>query len=312
MSELLISVVICTHNPRPDYLNRVLQALSKQTLPPSNWELLIIDNASIPSLASFGDLTWHPHAQIAVEKTLGVYYARLRGIKDSRAPIILYVDDDNVLAPDYLEQVLAINQEFPQLGTWGAGLIQPDYEKEPDPELKPFCEILALRNIQHDTWTTSQKLGPSVPYGAGMAMRRSIATAFIEHIERIKGQVIFGPRGSKLNSAEDIAFSLFAADRGSGYGLFRRLSITHLIPERRVQRDYLFQIWEAYSYGNFLLELVRQDVKGAPRFGFMSIARELLAPLLKALFGSSMRRAVFRRVFIGRWRAWQEYEKPKA
>ena len=41
-----ISAIICTHNPRPDYLRRVLDALKAQTLPKEQWELLLIDNAS--------------------------------------------------------------------------------------------------------------------------------------------------------------------------------------------------------------------------------------------------------------------------
>ena len=41
-----VSVVICTYNPRMDYLERVLEGLSKQSLPVRQWELVVIDNAS--------------------------------------------------------------------------------------------------------------------------------------------------------------------------------------------------------------------------------------------------------------------------
>jgi glycosyltransferase involved in cell wall biosynthesis len=41
-----VSVIICTHNPRPHYLSRVPAALRSQTLPMEQWELLVIDNAS--------------------------------------------------------------------------------------------------------------------------------------------------------------------------------------------------------------------------------------------------------------------------
>ena len=43
---MLISVAICTRNPRRAYLDRVLEALARQTLPRENWELLIVDSAS--------------------------------------------------------------------------------------------------------------------------------------------------------------------------------------------------------------------------------------------------------------------------
>src|SRR5216684_3043522 len=37
-----VSVIVCTHNPRSDYLRRVLDALQAQTVPMENWELLIV------------------------------------------------------------------------------------------------------------------------------------------------------------------------------------------------------------------------------------------------------------------------------
>ena len=41
-----ISVIICTHNPRMDYIDKVLSALKSQSLSQQEWELLLVDNAS--------------------------------------------------------------------------------------------------------------------------------------------------------------------------------------------------------------------------------------------------------------------------
>jgi len=46
-----LSVIICTHNPREDYLRRTLEAFEKQTLPRDQWELQLVDNASNEALA---------------------------------------------------------------------------------------------------------------------------------------------------------------------------------------------------------------------------------------------------------------------
>ena len=72
-----ISVVICSHNPREDYLRRVLAALKAQTLPKEQWELLLIDNASKEPLAGRW-VFWHPYARIIRENQLGLTPARLR------------------------------------------------------------------------------------------------------------------------------------------------------------------------------------------------------------------------------------------
>jgi hypothetical protein len=55
-----LSVIICTHNPRPDYLARTLDALRLQTTGMAEWELLLIDNGSHPAVAALTSLTWHP------------------------------------------------------------------------------------------------------------------------------------------------------------------------------------------------------------------------------------------------------------
>ena len=52
-----ISVIICSLNPRSDYLRRVLDSLQGQTLPASKWELLLVDNGSDYPLADSWDLS---------------------------------------------------------------------------------------------------------------------------------------------------------------------------------------------------------------------------------------------------------------
>ena len=42
----MITVIICSHNPNIEFLNRAIDALKIQTLPKNDWELLLVDNAS--------------------------------------------------------------------------------------------------------------------------------------------------------------------------------------------------------------------------------------------------------------------------
>ena len=60
--RLPVSVIICTHNPRSDYLERCLAALSDQTLVKDQWELIIVDNASAPEKAPRRALAWRCRA----------------------------------------------------------------------------------------------------------------------------------------------------------------------------------------------------------------------------------------------------------
>src|SRR5204862_5153681 len=99
-----LSVILCTHNPRPDYLASTLEALRNQILPQEAWELVLVDNASDPTVVSATRLGWHKNGRQVREEKLGLTPARLRGIAEAKGEMLVFVDDDNVLAADYLTE----------------------------------------------------------------------------------------------------------------------------------------------------------------------------------------------------------------
>lgn len=125
---LALSVIVCTHNPRLDYIQCTLESIRDQrSLDQQSWELIVVDNASDQPVAEHVDLSWHPAARVLVEKHLGLIHARFTGFHAASGEVLLYVDDDNVLAPDYLHQVLAVVGQAPKLGAVG-GKSLPRYE----------------------------------------------------------------------------------------------------------------------------------------------------------------------------------------
>jgi glycosyltransferase involved in cell wall biosynthesis len=165
MQQFAISVILCTHNPRPDYLGGVLGALQEQTISPDQWELLVVDNASDERLADTCDLSWHPFARHLREDQLGLTSARLRGIAESSGELLVFVDDDNVLAPDFLEGALRTATHHPYLGVFGPGFLGPEFEREPPPEFIPHLAILAVRSVPSIMWSNNPKDGDCVPWG---------------------------------------------------------------------------------------------------------------------------------------------------
>lgn len=69
-----LSVIICCHNPRRDYLARVLEALKGQTLSTNNWELLVVGNASEDPVSANHNISWHPNARHVREDEFGSIY----------------------------------------------------------------------------------------------------------------------------------------------------------------------------------------------------------------------------------------------
>ncbi|MBS0630861.1 MAG: glycosyltransferase family 2 protein [Verrucomicrobia bacterium] len=237
MAEL--SVIICAHNSHPGRLARTLAGLHAQTLPSERWELLLVDNASTPPLVS----PTLPRARLICENRPGLTYARRRGIRKADAPIAVFVDDDNVLAPDYLAQVLAIFAAHPTVGAIG-GKSVPEFETPPEPWAHEFLPLLALRDpgdavqLSPDSAVPPKQYPLCAPIGAGMALRTSAVRGWLDRT----GPELSDRRGTELTSSGDNDIVLAILSAGWRVGYFPALSLIHLIPAGRLTRDYLARL----------------------------------------------------------------------
>jgi glycosyltransferase involved in cell wall biosynthesis len=237
-----VSVIICTHNPRPDYLARVLAALRGQTLAPEQWSLLMIDNRSDEPLAARLDLSWHPRARIVREETPGLASARLRGIREAEGELLVFVDDDNILAPDYLAAAWELFSRRTDLGA-ASGRLLPEYETAPPSWFQGEYESwLAIRRLEKSVWSNFPD-ARSEPAGAGLCLRASIAQTHAAKAAQDRYQLLLGRRGASLMSGEDVALIKTALAGGYSVGQFVELNLAHLIPARRVTPEYLFSLY---------------------------------------------------------------------
>lgn len=249
-----LSVVICTHNPRKEFLDKVLDALKVQTLDKSHWELIIVDNFSTPTVSSAFDVSWHPNARFVREDALGSAYARVRGVHESGAEYILFVDDDNCLSPDYLAVAQHEMDLNPLLAALGAGKILPEYEKQPTAEALDYVLNLALRDEPRSHYSNEISLNRATPYSAGMIIRRSIALDYVASFKKRRFAEVLGRTGkSVLLSGEDVDMALHACKRQFLVGVTPNLKMLHLIPETRLVNDYLVRIAAGHAYSKYIL-----------------------------------------------------------
>jgi glycosyltransferase involved in cell wall biosynthesis len=232
------SVILCTHNPRPEYLRRVLAGLQAQTLPQTEWELLLVDNGSKNQLAESWDLSWHVQARHIRENELGLTHARLRGIRESCAEILIFVDDDTILAPDYLEQALKIGEAWPFVGAWG-GNCHGEFETPLPSWIGNEVWRLTVVEVKEDVWSNLREGFLTAPCGAGLCVRKKVCLHFLERCRSQKNNLELGRKGTSLSGYEDMEIVHCALDLGLGAGKSTRLHLTHLIPSSRLTVDYL-------------------------------------------------------------------------
>ena len=113
------SVILCTYNRRNLVLT-ALAALRRQTLPYDRFEVIVVDNgsqdgtfAAINAYIQAGPLmlarnpehVWH--VQCLSEPQDGLSYARNTGLRAATGEIVVFLDDDAVAHPAFLERLLA-------------------------------------------------------------------------------------------------------------------------------------------------------------------------------------------------------------
>lgn len=109
----LISAVICTYN-RAGLLRQALGALCAQTLGPERFEVIVVDDGStdntretVEGFQSLLDIRW------AYQSNSGLASGKNHGLFLSRAPLVAFLDDDDVLDARCLEEHCRTHAQFP-------------------------------------------------------------------------------------------------------------------------------------------------------------------------------------------------------
>lgn len=308
-----ISVIICTFNPRAEYLLRTLDALSNQTLAMEHWELLLIDNASKVPVSEQFDISWCLNGRHLREDKSGKLNAMLLGFRESSGGILVFVDDDNVLAPDYLEQALFVSEDWPLVGVWGGNIV-PEFEIPMPTWCAPMTWMLTIDEIEEDTWSSSAEGSKSIPSGTGMCIRRVVANFYLNECQQNPGRMMLDRHGEGLEGYGDTDLAYCAFDMSLGTGKSTRLQITHLIPSSRLTLDYFSRRSEADAASLQLFRAMRRlPIKNPKQVVFINFFRWILHRLIRQVPREQYEITKARqRGLVRGWKLAQKYLHSKA
>jgi glycosyltransferase involved in cell wall biosynthesis len=109
-----LSVVTPTQNRAP-ILGRCLDALGRQTLDPSRYEVLVVDDASTDGTRAVVEEATrqarYPLRSYWLPERLGVSAARNLAIREARSDVIVFVDSDCIAVPMFLSAHLETHKE---------------------------------------------------------------------------------------------------------------------------------------------------------------------------------------------------------
>lgn len=241
----MISVIVPTRNPHPGRLAQALAGLAAQTLPSSDWEVVLIDNGSEAPLKDAALACSSVATRVVREAKIGLTPARLAGINAAHGDILVFVDDDNVLDRGYLTAVADSFAARPNLGAAG-GPVVPVWESAPPDWTREFHGLLALRDLgPEQRIARGSKNAPwpdFAPVGAGLAVRRSYAAAYVEAVRLDPRRRRLDRAGGNLASGGDNDLVFTTLHAGGDVGYFPELRLRHLIPPSRLEPAYLARL----------------------------------------------------------------------
>jgi len=132
-----LSVVIPTYN-QADLLRECLRAIREQTLDPSAYEIIVVDDGSTDHTARVLGEADHT-VVVRLPTNRGRSAARNAGIARSRGPLVVFIDSDVVVRRDFLSRHLAVQRRFgPGTLSRGPVVMVPDARTARLARIPPF------------------------------------------------------------------------------------------------------------------------------------------------------------------------------
>jgi glycosyltransferase involved in cell wall biosynthesis len=274
------SVIIGTYN-RAATLEMMLTSLRNSIVDRKySWELLVVDNNSSDWTRQVVDRMAHDFpcpVRYLFEGRQGLSRVRNLGIAEARGELLLFTDDDVIVHPGWVQEIIIGFASHDCLGI--GGKIEAVWEQEKPPwysNTGPYRLFGAI--IEYDFGDDIQE-AVSPPFGANMAFRRDAFRRYGLF------RTDLGISGKNRIVGEDTDFSLRLLRGGDRVLYLPSAIIHHPVEPARIQKSY-FERWY-YNYGRTMVrvhpDLTSRCVSyyGVPRHLFRSLltdgARWLMA-----------------------------------
>jgi glycosyltransferase involved in cell wall biosynthesis len=248
-----IVLCICTYN-RYDLLPKAIESAMAQTLPKNQYDILVVDNSpDHKRAAAFGKkFAAVKNLSYVVEETPGLSNARNLAASLSRAPIIAFMDDDAIAAPNWAEEILGAFERFGPSTMIVGGRVDPIWSA-PRPA---WVHDSMLGSLSVVNWGGDARVAKLEEWVAGTNISFRIS-AIVENggFPRNLGRI---GSGSSLLSNEEV--HLVEKIRASGGTLVYapNARVDHLVDLRRLTRTWFRKraAWQALS--DFMMDPDRQ------------------------------------------------------
>lgn len=253
-----ITVAICTYNGAEDVPLVLDRLRAQEEVDDIQWEVLVVDNNSTDATGAVvreeqGDWGREAPLRYAFEGRQGKSYALQTAIEEARGTWVAFLDDDNLLAPNWVAAAHRFGKAHPQAGAFG-GQIHGLYKKEPSKSFGLVKPLFALNERPEEVcYSDGGYLELTAP-GAGLVVRRE---AWEESVSgtglRLKGPL--GQERHQVGEDFEIQWRLYQ----NGWEIWHnpRMHLDHKIPTERLEEDYLKDFFSAIGRSRHRTRMMR-------------------------------------------------------
>jgi glycosyltransferase involved in cell wall biosynthesis len=215
--------------------------------------VILVDNASTDDTVDVAKRCWDEYGspaslKIIPESRQGLSFARVTGIQNASYDVIVFCDDDNWLAPDYIRLAGEIMSGDNKIGICG-GVGEAVFENGAAPS---WFDKYGLVFGCGPQVAYEGELGIDVMaiYGAGMVVRKVIFDVLSRNNYSFS---LTGRKGNKIIAGED--YELCILTRVLGYKLYysSSLKFRHFMPAQRMQWKYLIKTVYGSALGSAVI-----------------------------------------------------------
>jgi glycosyltransferase involved in cell wall biosynthesis len=267
-----VSVVICCFNSARVIVPTV-SALSRQSVPPGmGYEVILVDNNCTDDTVRLARKSWQNTGYplwIIEEKEPGLIHARKKGVSSALFDILLFVDDDNILEPGWVETLQRLYRDMPEVGAVG-GINQIYYEGEQPAWLEKFRHIYACGPRADAPGFITRKV-----FGAGVSFRTQVIRSILFSDLPL---FLVGRTKNELLRGEDTEIAFRALLAGWKFYYDDSLRLKHNLIENRVNWGYVCRAVKGGGNADIILSIYRNLLMGKNP----SSRRQLFTGILKS------------------------------
>ncbi|MCS6206979.1 glycosyltransferase family 2 protein [Shewanella baltica] len=260
-----VSFIVCTHNGESK-IRRVVEAIKCNHSKHNNYEIILVDNNSTDKvvkvfLDSVNDL---PHI-IVHEKKQGLVFARIAGVDVAKYEWIVFVDDDNYLDCDIIEEIFSKADKNANIGAMGGvGILEKGSNLNWFNALSRAVAVGPQAKIKECNRSDLYRV--KTLFGACLCIRKEI---LVSYYRNGYSPVLTGRKGNKLISGEDSEICEMVKNIGF-YCVFNpNIKFSHDINMERIDKQYFQSLFR--SFGVAYVHLLPFRFPLLFRFGYSSV-----------------------------------------